>query len=150
MRLEILLREIWSRSFMRLAWVQSTTDNFLKLRSARQDPAWYPWLPNPSLHRPSSLAAWVPLRSPRDLLTEAIALHKCADSFEDKCAAGSHLLVSLRHSRTGKRLALVSMELNDKGWVLGQVAGPCNRKLPSAMYQEAWQALGWVIAQSSG
>lgn len=132
-----------------MAWVQSQTSTFLFLRNARQDPPWYPWLPHLA---PSALLGhpvWVPLRSPRDLLTEAMALHNCADSYEDDCAAGTRLLISLRNPQTGKRLALAGMELKDKGWALTQVAGPCNRWVSTALHQQARQALKWVMAHSS-
>lgn len=130
-----------------LAWVQSQTSTFLMLRSARKDPSWYPWLPHPPQHNGSGQLVWVPLRSPRDLLTEAMALHNCADSYEDDCAAGTHLLISLRHSQTGKRLALAGFQLREIGWALTQVACSCNRLASTALHEQALRARDWVNCQ---
>lgn len=131
-----------------ITWLQNQTGIFLMLRNARQAPPWYPWLPTPPVQNLGAQTAWVPLRSPRDLLTEAMALHNCADSYEDKCAAGTHLLISLRHHQTGKRLALASMQLKEEGWELTRVAGPCNRMVSTALHDQARRALDWVMFQS--
>ena len=66
----------------------------------------------------------VQLRSPYDLFTKAIALHNCADSYEDRYTAGTHLLISLRHHQIGKRLALAGTQLKQQGWKLIQGAWP--------------------------
>lgn len=129
-----------------MAWVQSQTSTFLMLSSARQDPPWYPWLPHPPQHDSSGLAVWVPLRTPRDLLTEAMAMRNCADSYEDGCATGTELLISLRHPQTGRRLALVGMQLKNDGWAVTQVAGPSNRAVCTSLNDQAWQAFRWVVS----
>lgn len=129
-----------------LAWVQNQTSTFLMLRSAMQDPPWYPWLPQPAQQNRSGQLVWVPLRSPRELLTEAMALHNCADSYEDDCADGTTILISIRQVHTGKRLALVETKLRSGQWQLEQVAGACNRPVATTLSQQAQHVVCWLNA----
>jgi hypothetical protein len=131
-----------------MAWVQSQASTFLILRNAWQDPPWYPWLPHLAPRALLGHPVWVPLRSPRDLLTEAMALHNCADSYKDDCAAGTTYSSACAIPRPASD-ALAGMELKDKGWALTQVAGPRNRWVSTALHQQARQALKWVMAYSS-
>lgn len=71
----------------------------------------------------------VPLLSPRSLREEGIALHNCADRYEDVCRAEDCILLSLRDPASGKRIALMGLDRNRGGgiWQLTSLRGPCNR-----------------------
>ncbi|MFD2379352.1 PcfJ domain-containing protein [Ottowia pentelensis] len=44
------------------------------------------------------------LGSAADILDEACAMRHCADSYVERCARGSYVLLSVRRKDTGKRL----------------------------------------------
>ena len=112
---------------------------------AKQDdvPAWASWLQSARWDEVPRVKV-VPLLSPNALLQEAIALHNCVDSYTSRCQQETHLLFSLRDCRTGKRVALMCVERRGSTWMLGQVAGPCNRPVPGWVRQVAVQVAAWV------
>ena len=82
----------------------------------------------------------VPLLSPRALLQESIALHNCADTYAAQCQRETHVLLSLRELATDRRVALACLERRGNSWMLGQVAGSCNRQVPDWVRRIANQA----------
>lgn len=124
------------------SWLSTVAQTYEQFASLDDEPAWALWLP----------AQWdetagirvVPLLSPAALLHESIALHNCADSYAANCRRETHILLSLRELVTGKRVGLACLERRGSSWMVGQLAGSCNRPLPAWLRRVANQAAGVV------
>lgn len=127
----------------KIAWLSEVALAHKQFAPRHAVPEWDLWLravPWEAVNR----VEVVPLLSPNALLQETIALHNCADSYTSRCREETHLLLSLRDRRTGKRVALMCVERRGSTWMLGQVAGPCNRPVPGWVRQVAVQVAAWV------
>ena len=119
-----------------IKWLAAWAITHSRLAVLDSAPSWFPWLCGNQLEA-LPLVHVVPLRSPHALLTEALALHNCADSYTSACQEGRSLLLSLRDPVNQRRVALMSMQLRDCSWRLDQLAGPCNRAVPAWVRQAA-------------
>lgn len=118
------------------AWLSRLADEHEQSAHLEDGPTWFLWLQDICWGTSNPLEV-VPLLSPGALLKEAIALHNCADSFENDCREEGVVLLSLRDRRSGKRVALARLDRNGDSWSLGRVAGPCNLAVPSWVMQAA-------------
>ena len=126
-----------------LAWLCEVTQAYEHLAQQDDAPAWALWLQSARWDEVPRVEI-VPLLSPTALLQEAIALHNCADSYARRCREETHVLLSLRDRRTGKRVALACVVRRGDNWVLGQVAGSCNQPVPASVRRIAEQAAAVV------
>lgn len=123
---ELALKPDKSQRRKGIAWLREVAQAHEQLVQPADAPAWAFWL-LPAQWNCASRLTVVPLLTPVALLHEAIALHNCADTYANRCHQGTHLLLSLRDDVTGKRVALACLERRNDRWILGQVAGPCNK-----------------------
>ena len=121
------------------SWLRDVARTQEKFVTSDDQPAWALWLQAAPWSEMASVRV-VPLLSPRALLQESIALHNCADSYTARCQRESHVLLSLREQVTDRRVALACLERRGNSWILGQVAGPCNRPVPDWVRRVATQA----------
>jgi hypothetical protein len=126
----------------KIAWLCEAAQACEDMAPLDDAPVWALWLQSARWDEVPRVEV-VPLLSPDALLQEAIALHNCVDSYTSCCQEETHVLLSLRDRRTGKRVALACVERRDN-WVLGQVAGPCNRPMPVPVRRVAEQAAAVV------
>lgn len=130
-----------------LEWLESMRDVVQTRASQDSLPTWALWLPaegwNPEDDGALALKI-VPLQSAGALRQEAFALHNCADAFEGRCRAETHVLLSLRERATNKVVALASVKQFGQNWVLNQLSGPCNQAVSFQVRQVAQQAAVWV------
>jgi hypothetical protein len=127
----------------KIAWLCEVAQRHSEGVPQDDTPEWGQWL-QAIVWKSVTEFAVVPLLSRHAVLKEAIALHNCADSYVDDCRAEVRLLLSLRDHRTGKRVALACLDRNGDTWVLGEVAGPCNRFASLRVKTAAVQATGVV------
>lgn len=120
-------------------WLRDVAQTQEQLATSDDRPAWALWLQPVSWGEVAGVRV-VPLLSPRALLQESIALHNCADSYAAHCQRETHVLLSLREHVTDRRMALACLERRGNSWVLGQVAGSCNRPVPAWVQRVATQA----------
>ncbi|MBN9404713.1 MAG: PcfJ domain-containing protein [Burkholderiales bacterium] len=85
--------------------------------------------------------ALVWLGSAADILDEACAMRHCADSYVERCARGSYVLLSVRRKDTGKRLATVGLQWADGRLQLHQMTGFANALVPPPIAAFAQQAV---------
>ena len=136
-------------SVPRWAWLRKAVQFHERLEQAedkegKQDaPAWALWIQSAQWDTSGKLMV-VPLLSPNALITEAAALHNCADSYISRCRQGNELLLSLRDKSTGRRTALASAVRRVQYWSLDEIAGPCNEPVQLAIRRYATQALAEV------
>ena len=126
-----------------IAWLRKVARAHEQLAQPDDAPTWAFWLQPVQFNCASRLKV-VPLLTPAALLQEAITLHNCADTYTNRCQQGTHLLLSLRDHVTGKRVALACLERNSESWILGQVAGPCNKPVSRLVRWAAIQAANVV------
>jgi hypothetical protein len=69
----------------------------------------------------------VPIETGAGLIEEAIAMHNCADTFVVRCKSGDLRLFSVRHARTGKRVATLGITSFGGCWSAHQVKRSANR-----------------------
>ena len=81
------------------------------------------------------------LGSAADILDEACAMRHCADSYVERCARGSYVLLSVRRKDTGKRLATVGLQWADGRLQLHQMTGFANALVPPPIAAFAQQAV---------
>jgi hypothetical protein len=115
-----------------------------RLRAAAATAAAGPWKfpPVPDLEGP-----WVvvPLRTPGDLVEEAIALHHCADRRADLCALGFTRLYSIRRRADGARIATIEVFTGKgKSPSLVEAKGLLNRPPPGEVLAFA-KRLVWML-----
>jgi hypothetical protein len=79
------------------------------------------------------------------LLEEGRRMRNCAASWQDRCAEGMDLLVSVREP-DGHRLATVSYEWLGDAWRFGDAKGPMNRTLGSRLMQRLQRAAALIPA----
>jgi hypothetical protein len=72
-------------------------------------------------------------------------MRNCAASWQDRCAEGMDLLVSVREL-DGHRLATVSYEWLGDTWRFGDAKGPMNRTLGSRLMQRLQRAAALIPA----
>lgn len=108
-----------------IPWLVRTAAALQPLRE-QAGPGWSPWVKEIRWPVLNDLQV-VPLTDRRLLLEEAIAMKNCADAYEQRCRQGWYLLLSLRHTRTGKRDALAGLQRHGKVWRFDNVLGPCNQ-----------------------
>ncbi len=128
------------------SWLREAVQFHEKLEQAEdtQDaPAWALWVQSAQWDTSGKLMV-VPLLSPNALITEATALHNCADSYISRCRQGNELLISLRDKSTGRRIALASAVRRVRHWSLDEIAGPCNEPVQLAVRKYAKQAVAEV------
>ncbi len=111
-------------------WLRDVAQTRGQLAVSDDRPTWALWLQLVPWDEVASVRV-VPLLSPRALLQESIALHNCADSYAAQCQRETHVLLSLRELVTDRRVALVCLQRRGSAWVLGQVAGSCNKPAPA-------------------
>lgn len=126
-----------------IEWLEFMTDVVQSLAAKPDEPEWALWLPAEGWDNSNRLKA-VPLQSPTALVREAIALHNCADAFQNRCRAENTVLISLRLWATDKRVALVSFELAGGEWRLTQMAGQCNQPITGPLLRVGYQLRVWV------
>lgn len=124
-------------------WLEFMSEVLQSMALEQDVPEWALWLP-PDGWDDSHRHQIVPLQSLQALLREAIELHNCADAFQDRCRAESHILISLRLRATDKPVALACIERRGSNWVLGQLAGPCNQPVRPWVRQLAQEVAAWV------
>jgi len=133
-------------------WLEMMSDVVHDRTLTETEPVWALWLPadgwkdDDVVHHKLKV---VPLQSIGALRQEAFTLHNCADAYEDRCRAESHILLSLRLWATNKPVALVCVVRRGTNWVLGQVAGPCNQPVRPWVRQLAQEAAAWVLYHHS-
>ena len=126
-----------------IEWLELMTDAMQSLVAKPDVPQWALWLPANGWDE-SYKQKIVPLQSREALLREAIALHNCADAYQDRCRAETHVLISLRLWAGDRHVALACMERRGNNWVVSQVAATCNQPARPWMRQLAKQACDWV------
>jgi hypothetical protein len=70
----------------------------------------------------------VPLTCGRDLWEESIAMRNCADTYGERCKAGTTLVLSVRDLH-GHRKATFALEQRMGSWMLTHAVGPANQHL---------------------
>ncbi len=83
----------------------------------------------------------VALTSAPQILEESQAMRHCADSYVERCARGSYILLSVRRKDTGKRLATVGLQWVDGALQLHQMTGFANALVPPPIAAFAQQAV---------
>lgn len=126
-----------------IAWLYVVAQANQTLTPSDEKPAWALWLQSANWDEVKGLTI-VPLLSRVALLKEAITLHNCADTYTDACQAETRVLLSLRNLQTDKRVALACLVRRGSAWILGEVAGPCNKPVPPWVRKAAEQAAGVV------
>ena len=129
-------------------WLRDVAQTQGQLAVSDDRPAWALWLQPVPWGEVADVRV-VPLLSPRALLQESIALHNCADSYAAQCQRETHVLLSLRELVTDRRVALACLERRGNSWMLGQIAGSCNRPVPDWVQRVATQAANLVRRHSS-
>lgn len=130
-----------------LSWLRRLEQRWARECQSDASGGWATWLAQADW-TPVEGFATVPLQSPSDLMQESIALHNCADQYEDKCRNESVVLLSLRRPMNGRRVALACLERKRSTWHLVQLAGPCNNMVSHAVWHAARQAVHVVQALS--
>jgi hypothetical protein len=129
-----------------ITWLREAVQHCEELEQhdhAGDIPSWSLWIQSAEWDTVKKLAV-VPLLSPNAMVNEAVAMHNCADSYIDRCKVGNVLLLSLRDLVTGKRVSLASTILRRNVWVVGQIVGPCNAPVSTAIHEVAKVALNEV------
>lgn len=129
-----------------ITWLREAVQHCEELEQhdhAGDIPSWSLWIQSAEWDTVKKLAV-VPLLSPNAMVNEAVAMHNCADSYIDRCKVGNVLLLSLRDLVTGKRVSLASTILRRNVWVVGQIVGPCNAPVSTAIREVAKVALNEV------
>lgn len=118
-------------------------ENLEQVNQLMDTPDWALWVQSAQWDTSGKLMV-VPLLSPKALITEAMALHNCADSYISRCKKGDELLISLRDKTTGRRVALALAVRRAQHWSLEEIAGPCNEPVQLAIRKYAKQAVAEI------
>lgn len=75
------------------------------------------------------------LRSVADLAEEGIAMRHCGPTLADECRTGKLLMASIRDIRTGRRVATMALEWDERlnRWRMHDVKGFANQPVPLAV-----------------
>lgn len=131
------------------AWLREAVrlhDESERQNGAVQTPTWALWTEGSQWPQGKDFVV-VPLLSPHAMLQEAFAMHNCADDYITRCRNGNELLLSLRNSKTGRRIALASVTRHGMHWSPGQIAGPCNEPVSLSIRQFVKLAVNEVNRQ---